>query len=132
MLQWPFEERVCLVLKPDASAQELQAAVRMLLDHEAFYRPGGLVALFEPALRRAVESAKPLDLTRREWEVACALALDLDNETMSEVLHMAVKTAESHVHHLYQKVPLQPKSRRALKKAVRDALASLSPSFVWM
>ncbi|HEX9014014.1 MAG TPA: response regulator transcription factor [Anaerolineaceae bacterium] len=94
------------VLLPDASAEELQAAVRALAEGLAVASPMLLRTRMAPALpvseRR--EGLGPALLTRREDEILQLLAQGLANKQIAEALKISPHTVKFHIGAIYEKL----------------------------
>lgn len=96
------------VLK-DASAMDLVAAVRAVVEDEAVCPPRLCLSLFKyvAGMRTSVPSAclklRP-GLTRREQQLLPLLALGLTNKEIAAQWNLSQQTVKNHLHRLLQKV----------------------------
>ncbi|MFM1653146.1 response regulator [Brevibacillus sp. B_LB10_24] len=128
------EEYLFRILKAGASGyilksaadNELIAAIRTVHQGAAYLYPSAARTLIQEFLHR-VDQGKDLDdyqvLTEREREILTYIAKGYSNKEIAELLHVSVKTVETHKAHVMEK--LQVKSRPelvkyALKKGLLD------------
>ncbi|MDW3218623.1 MAG: LuxR C-terminal-related transcriptional regulator [Acidimicrobiales bacterium] len=79
-------------------------------------------AVIEAATGRVARAELPHDLSAREAEVLCCLARGCSNKEIAAELFISVKTVESHVGRIYDK--LGDRSRAAATFAVRHGLCA--------
>ena len=96
----------------DASLEEYFAALRAVAAGEEILPLPVLRALvMETSVRTASDRKAAretsLTLTTREYEIAVHLADGLTNKEIAEILHIAVQTVKSHVHHILEKLKLR-------------------------
>lgn len=93
----------------DASAMDLVAAVRAVVEDEAVCPPHLCFSLFKyvAAKRVSFPSAslkRQMGLTRREQQLVPLLGLGLTNKEIATQLNLSEQTVKNHLHRLLQKV----------------------------
>jgi two-component system response regulator NreC len=108
------------VLK-EAADDELVNAVRMAAEGKTYLNPQlGARLAAEPAQA----SGPPDDLTEREVEVLCLIALGHTNTEIGEQLYLSVRTVESHRAHIQQKLRLSSRAE-LVRYAIEHGLVEL-------
>ncbi|WP_019121321.1 response regulator [Brevibacillus massiliensis] len=128
------EEYLFRILKAGASGyilksapdNELIAAIRTVHQGAAYLYPSAARTLIQEFLHR-VEQGKDLDdyqvLTEREREILTYIAKGYSNKEIAELLHVSVKTVETHKAHVMEKLQLKTRPelvKYALKKGLLD------------
>jgi DNA-binding NarL/FixJ family response regulator len=96
------------VLK-DASAMEVAAAVRAVLNNEAFCPQNLLLSLFEYVAHPDVKAPtarvkRELGLSRREQQLTNLISEGLTNKEIASQLNLSEQTVKNHVHRMLRKV----------------------------
>ncbi|MGH3572570.1 MAG: response regulator transcription factor, partial [Pseudonocardiaceae bacterium] len=99
------------VLK-DAAADEVVDAVRSVAAGKPYLQPslGALLAYWKGRFT-AMAHRSTLGLTDREWQVLRLVALGHTNAEISAMLHVAVRTVETHRAHIVQKTGVQTRAQ---------------------
>ncbi|HEX3322800.1 MAG TPA: response regulator transcription factor [Terriglobales bacterium] len=102
------EGAVGYVLK-DASALEVAAAVRAVIDGEAVCPPALTLTLFEYVCQQTrlmpnFRTKQQLGLTRREQQLVEMIGRGLTNKEIAQQLNVAEQTVKNHVHRMLRKV----------------------------
>jgi len=102
------QRAVGYVLK-DASAVEVAAAVRAVMNGEAFCPQSLLLSLFEYAARPHVKGPtakvkRELGLSRREQQLTQMIGEGLTNKEIASQLNLSEQTIKNHVHRMLRKV----------------------------
>ena len=96
------------ILKKDAG-RDLIAALEAIYQHKLFFSSGVSEVLLGGYLRRAGETLGPSPssrLTPREVEIVKLIAEGRANKEVAEVLHISIKTVETHRAHIMEKLGL--------------------------
>ncbi len=96
------------VLK-DASAMEVAAAVRAVMNDEAFCPQNLLLTLFEYVAQPQVKAPtarvkRELGLSRREQQLTNLISEGLTNKEIASQLNLSEQTVKNHVHRMLRKV----------------------------
>ena len=96
------------VLK-DASATEVGAAVRAVLNNEAFCPQNLLLSLFEYVAHPPVQAPtarvkRELGLSRREQQLTNLIGEGLTNKEIASQLNLSEQTVKNHVHRMLRKI----------------------------
>jgi DNA-binding NarL/FixJ family response regulator len=96
------------VLK-DASAMEVAAAVRAVMNEEAFCPRNLLLSLFEYVAQPQVNAPtarvkRELGLSRREQQLTQMIGEGLTNKEIASQLNLSEQTVKNHVHRMLRKV----------------------------
>ncbi len=96
------------VLK-NASATEVAAAIRAVLNNEAFCPQSLVLTLFEYAAEPHVKAPtarvkRELGLSRREQQLANLISEGLTNKEIASQLNLSEQTVKNHVHRMLRKV----------------------------
>ncbi|GCE15280.1 response regulator [Tengunoibacter tsumagoiensis] len=101
-----------------ASSQDIrQAVIRVAQGQESL----------DPDIRPLLNQQRPLELTQREKEILLLIMQGMRNNEICQQLHLSIKTVESHVTNLYQKLNVQSRVE-AVAVARRYGLL-LNPEF---
>lgn len=91
-------------LTKDASAEEIERAIRAVADGHTHLDPAIQQRLVAAVLRAGAESpAPPDDLTAREVEVLKLIAVGLSNAEIAVALVVSGATVKTHVNHIFAK-----------------------------
>lgn len=91
-------------LTKDASAEEIERAIRAVADGRTHLDPAIQQRLVTAALARAGRPATlPAELTSREAEVLKLIAAGLSNAEIAAALVVSAATVKTHVNHIFQK-----------------------------
>ncbi len=93
----------------DASAMEVAAAVRSVVNDEAVCPPSLCLALFQHLARQKSHMPsflikQQLGLTRREQQLVSLISRGLTNKEIATELNLAEQTVKNHVHRMLRKV----------------------------
>jgi len=115
-------------LTKDATAAEIQRAIRTVHAGEALLDPSVQRRLIERALMRAPAPANPISstypdgLTQREAEVLREIAAGLSNREIAERLYISEATVKTHVNNIFSKANLRDRAQ-AVVYALHHGLA---------
>lgn len=113
------------VLKKDASASQIVAAVHAVARGAGFFDPNAARLLLARLNRAKLGSAnKTASLSERELEVLRELAAGRTNREIAKHLVLSVRTVDNHVHSIYAKLSVHDRAQAALQ-AVRLGLIPL-------
>jgi DNA-binding NarL/FixJ family response regulator len=90
-------------LTKDASAEEIERAIRAVADGHTHLDPAIQQRLIAAALTSGRESTLPDDLTAREIEVLKLIAAGLSNTEIAAALVVSAATVKTHINHVFQK-----------------------------
>lgn len=96
-------------LLKDASAVEISAAVRAVVNHEAVCPPGLCLTLFDHIARQEIpifycsENTR-FGLTRREQQLLQMISCGLSNKEIANDLNISDQTVKNHIHRILQKL----------------------------
>jgi two-component system response regulator NreC len=110
-----------------ASARDLVDAVRAVASGHTFLHPvvaRRLVTEFENRAAREDDRARFDGLTERERQVVRLIANGKTNREIAEILHISVKTVETHRTHIMEKLDLHDRAH-LVRYAVRKGLIDL-------
>lgn len=111
------------VLK-DGALDELERAVRAVLAGEIYLSGPALRAVVEHYVRAPAGAAPGPVLTEREREVLQPLAEGKSTREISDLLHVSIKTVETHRKHIVTKLGLRSLAELT-KYAIREGLTTL-------
>lgn len=101
-------EGVSGYLLKDASAAEVAAALRAVVNHEAVCPTVLLRSLFEAVARRSdapiARVKRELGLSRREQQLTKMIGEGLTNKEIASELNLSEQTVKNHVHRMLRKV----------------------------
>ncbi|MFB7851594.1 MULTISPECIES: response regulator [unclassified Streptomyces] len=106
-------------LLKDASGDQLAQAVRVVAAGEALLAPGLTMRLITEYARvtagpRRAAGVRVEELTPRETEVLCQVALGLSNEEIAQRLTIAEETVKTHVGRILMKLGLRDRTQAAV------------------
>ncbi|MFF3396070.1 response regulator [Streptomyces sp. NPDC002669] len=106
-------------LLKDASGDQLARAVRVVAAGDALLAPGLTMRLITEYARvtagpRRAAGARVEELTPRETEVLCQIALGLSNEEIAQRLTIAEETVKTHVGRILMKLGLRDRTQAAV------------------
>jgi DNA-binding NarL/FixJ family response regulator len=90
-------------LTKDASAEEIERAIRAVADGRTHLNPEIQQRLVTAALTHRSHATLPDDLTNREVEVLKLIAAGLSNAEIAASLVVSAATVKTHVNHIFQK-----------------------------
>jgi DNA-binding NarL/FixJ family response regulator len=90
-------------LTKDASAEEIERAIRAVADGRTHLDPEIQQRLVTSALTHRSHATLPDDLTNREVEVLKLIAAGLSNAEIAASLVVSAATVKTHVNHIFQK-----------------------------
>lgn len=114
---------VSFLLK-DSPPEVVVAAVRAAAEGQARFSPSVLDRLVRiaateaeraPATAPAQSSARPEELTAREWEVGQLLAQGLTNAEIADALYLSVPTVKTHLGRLFDKFGVTNRVQLAIR-----------------
>jgi DNA-binding NarL/FixJ family response regulator len=109
-------------LTKDASAEEIERAIRAVADGRTHLDPGIQERLVAAVLARQTHATLPNDLTSREIEVLKLIAAGLSNKEIAASLVVSAATVKSHVNHIFQKTGARDRAQ-AVRYAYDHGLA---------
>jgi DNA-binding NarL/FixJ family response regulator len=110
-------------LTKDASAEEIERAIRAVADGHTHLDPAIQQRLVAAALDTAArERTPPDDLTTRELEVLKLIAAGLSNAEIAASLVVSAATVKTHVNHIFAKTGARDRAQ-AVRYAYRHGLA---------
>jgi DNA-binding NarL/FixJ family response regulator len=110
-------------LTKDASAEEIERAIRAVADGQTHLDPAIQKRLVAAALTTAGrESTLPDDLTSREVEVLKLIAAGLSNTEIAATLVVSAATVKTHINHIFQKTGARDRAQ-AVRYAYQHGLA---------
>jgi DNA-binding NarL/FixJ family response regulator len=110
-------------LTKDASAEEIERAIRAVADGHTHLDPAIQQRLVAAALDTAArERTPPDDLTTRELEVLKLIAAGLSNAEIATTLVVSAATVKTHVNHIFAKTGARDRAQ-AVRYAYRHGLA---------
>jgi DNA-binding NarL/FixJ family response regulator len=110
-------------LTKDASAEEIERAIRAVADGHTHLDPGVQDRLVAAALARHTPKTRPPDdLTSREVEVLKLIAAGLSNAEIAASLVVSAATIKTHVNHIFQKTGSRDRAQ-AVRYAYHHDLA---------
>jgi DNA-binding NarL/FixJ family response regulator len=110
-------------LTKDASAEEIERAIRAVADGQTHLDPAIQRRLVAAALTTAGrESRLPDDLTSREVEVLKLIAAGLSNTEIAATLVVSAATVKTHINHIFQKTGARDRAQ-AVRYAYQHGLA---------
>lgn len=114
------------VLK-DSAFEDLLEAVRSVQEGRIYLSPGITRVVVDDYVRQMIAEQRlcATELTIREREVAQLLAEGRSTKETALLLHVSVKTIESHRHHILEKLNIQSIAELT-KYAIREGLTSLA------
>ncbi|MFF9571050.1 response regulator [Streptomyces sp. NPDC014685] len=106
-------------LLKDASGDQLAQAVRVVAAGDALLAPGLTMRLITEYARvtagpRRAAGVRVEELTPRETEVLCQIALGLSNEEIAQRLTIAEETVKTHVGRILMKLGLRDRTQAAV------------------
>ncbi|MFF8612147.1 response regulator [Streptomyces sp. NPDC015350] len=106
-------------LLKDASGNQLAQAVRVVAAGEALLAPGLTMRLITEYARvtagpRRAAGVRVEELTPRETEVLCQVALGLSNEEIAQRLTIAEETVKTHIGRILMKLGLRDRTQAAV------------------
>jgi DNA-binding NarL/FixJ family response regulator len=90
-------------LTKDATAEEIERAIRAVADGRTHLDPELQQRLITAALTRRTSATTPDDLTEREIEVLKLIAAGLSNTEIATSLVLSAATVKTHINHIFQK-----------------------------
>jgi DNA-binding NarL/FixJ family response regulator len=109
-------------LTKDASAEEIERAIRAVADGSTHLDPEIQQRLVTVALTRRAHPTLPDDLTSREIEVLKLIAAGLSNAEVAASLVISAATVKTHVNHIFQKTGARDRAQ-AVRYAYDHGLA---------
>jgi DNA-binding NarL/FixJ family response regulator len=110
-------------LTKDASAEEIERAVRAVADGQTHLDPSIQQRLIASVVTTSVQqSALPDDLTTREVEVLKLIAAGLSNREIAEALVVSAATVKTHINHIFAKTGARDRAQ-AVRYAYQHGLA---------
>jgi DNA-binding NarL/FixJ family response regulator len=109
-------------LTKDASAEEIERAIRAVADGHTHLDPAIQQRLIAAALTSGRESTLPDDLTAREIEVLKLIAAGLSNTEIAAALVVSAATVKTHINHVFQKTGARDRAQ-AVRYAYEPGLA---------
>jgi DNA-binding NarL/FixJ family response regulator len=110
-------------LTKDASAEEIERAIRAVADGQTHLDPAIQQRLVAAALSTAGrERTLPDELTAREVEVLKLIAAGLTNAEIAAALVLSAATIKTHVNHIFQKTGVRDRAQ-AVRYAYQHGLA---------
>jgi two-component system, NarL family, response regulator NreC len=96
----------------DAAADEVVDAVRSVVAGKQYLQPslGALLVRWKGRFARTAHRSI-LGLTEREWQILRMVALGHTNAEIAAMLHVAVRTVETHRSHIVQKTGAQTRAQ---------------------
>lgn len=112
-------------LTKDASAPEIQRAIRTVYEGEALLDPSVQLRLIQGMRRGGApprkESGSPDDLTQREVDVLRLIAGGLSNREIADRLFISEATVKTHINNIFSKAGLRDRAQ-AVVYAIRHGL----------
>ena len=110
-------------LTKDASAEEIERAIRAVADGHTHLDPGVQQRLVATALGATAQNPTlPDDLTTREIEVLKLIAAGLSNTEIAAALVVSAATVKTHINHIFQKTGARDRAQ-AVRYAYQHGLA---------
>jgi DNA-binding NarL/FixJ family response regulator len=110
-------------LTKDASAEEIERAVRAVADGQTHLDPSIQQRLIASVVTTSgQQSALPDDLTSREVEVLKLIAAGLSNREIAEALVVSAATVKTHINHIFAKTGARDRAQ-AVRYAYQHGLA---------
>lgn len=109
-----------------ADDMDVMLAIRTVSRGEAYLYPNAAKSLIQEFLHNVEQEGKNetyQELTRREQEVISLVAKGHSNKQIAEILHLSIKTIESHRSHIVEKLQLRTRSELveyAIKKGLLE------------
>ena len=115
-------------LLKDCAFMELAHAVRVVTAGQTYLSPGIAGVVVEQYLRHVPQTDSPTysPLSGRELEVLQLLAEGKTKSQIASLLHVSVKTVNSHRRHILEKLGVSSDAE-LIKYALREGLTSLEP-----
>ena len=122
----PFEPAQLEAIGKDATASEIQRAIRTVFAGEALLDPSVQRRLLERSLSAAAPPQQapsyPDGLTQREIEVLREIAAGHSNQEIADRLSISEATVKTHVNNIFSKAHLRDRAQ-AVVYAIRHELA---------
>lgn len=109
-------------LTKDASAEEIEHAIRAVADGHTHLDPAIQQRLIAAALTGERKSTPPDDLTAREIEVLKLIAAGFSNTEIATALVVSAATVKTHINHVFQKTGARDRAQ-AVRYAYEHGLA---------
>lgn len=109
-------------LTKDASAEEIEQAIRAVADGHTHLDPAIQQRLIAAALTGERKSTPPDDLTAREIEVLKLIAAGFSNTEIATALVVSAATVKTHINHVFQKTGARDRAQ-AVRYAYEHGLA---------
>jgi DNA-binding NarL/FixJ family response regulator len=109
-------------LTKDATAEEIERAIRAVADGRTHLDPGIQQRLVTAALTRRTPARVPDDLTGREVDVLKLIAAGLSNTEIAASLVLSNATVKTHINHIFQKTGARDRAQ-AVRYAYDQGLA---------
>ena len=109
-------------LTKDASAEEIERAIRAVADGRTHLDPEIQQRLITAVLTHRTHATPPDDLTSREVEVLKLIAAGLSNAEIAASLVVSAATVKTHVNHIFQKTGARDRAQ-AVRYAYDHGLA---------
>ena len=109
-------------LTKDASAEEIERAIRAVAGGHTHLDPEIQQRLVAAALRHRTRATLPDELTNREVEVLKLIAAGLSNAEIAASLIVSAATVKTHVNHIFQKTGARDRAQ-AVRYAYDHGLA---------
>ena len=109
-------------LTKDATAEEIERAIRAVADGRTHLDPEIQQRLVTAALTRRTPTTVPHDLTGREIEVLKLIAAGLSNTEIASSLVLSAATVKTHINHIFQKTGARDRAQ-AVRYAYDHGLA---------
>lgn len=109
-------------LTKDASAEEIERAIRAVADGRSHLDPQIQQRLINTALAHRTQTTLPDDLTNREIEVLKLIAAGLSNAEIASSLVLSAATVKTHINHIFQKTGARDRAQ-AVRYAYQHGLA---------
>jgi DNA-binding NarL/FixJ family response regulator len=109
-------------LTKDASAEEIERAIRAVADGHTHLDPAIQQRLIAAALTSGREATLPDDLTAREIEVLKLITAGLSNTEIAAALVVSAATIKTHINHVFQKTGARDRAQ-AVRYAYEHGLA---------
>lgn len=109
-----------------ADDMDVMSAIRTVARGEAYLYPNAAKSLIQEFLHNVEQEGKNetyQELTKREQEVISLVAKGHSNKQIAEILHLSIKTIESHRSHIVEKLQLRTRSELveyAIKKGLLE------------